>query len=97
MNQYGAQAKRHWARWLPNRYSQIPDPEAFFTDLGEQVWARVDELSRALAGEDPPGETYMEKLGRLNMARLNAEEAAMKELALLEPEPTAEGAEERDA
>ena len=32
------------------------------------------------------GNPYLEKLGRLNMARLNAESQALQELALLTPE-----------
>lgn len=90
MNQYGATAQKHWKRWLPKRYSEINDPEAFFSDLGEEISLRVEELERAIAGKPPPGETFMEKVGRLNMARLNAESAALQEMALLAPEPEAD-------
>lgn len=86
MNAYGTMAQKHWRTWLPKRYSQIPDPETFFADLGEEIQARVEDLTTALAGKDEPGETYMEKLGRLNMAKFNAEGQALRELALLEPE-----------
>ena len=37
MNQYGQMARRHWARWLPERFAAIENPEAFFTGLGEQA------------------------------------------------------------
>ncbi len=90
MNEYGTMAQRHWKRWLPTRYSQIPDPDKFFATLGEEIQTRVQELSTALAGNDPPKEEYLEKVGRLNMARLNAEGQALRELALLEPESDAE-------
>ena len=89
MNRYGAMARKHWERWLPTRYSQIDDPDTFFSTLGEEVQTRIEELSTALAGDDPPRESFMEKLGRLNMAVLNAESQALRELALLEPEPAA--------
>jgi hypothetical protein len=87
MNQYGRRASDHWKRWLPERYSQLPDPETFFGQLGEEITERVRALSDALAGDDPPGEAYLGKLGRLNMTRLAAEGQALREMALLEPEP----------
>ena len=91
MNQYGNQAQKHWQAHLPRRYQALPNPEAFFSQLGEEVFQRVDELMDVLVGEGPPGEGYMERLGRLNMARLNAESQALSELALL-PEETEETA-----
>lgn len=89
MNPYGAKARKHWQKWLPERYSQIQDPETFFTNLGEEIEARVEELSQTLAGSDPPGEGFHQKLGRLNMAHFNAEAEVLREMALLEPEPAA--------
>jgi hypothetical protein len=86
MNEYGVTARKHWIQWLPTRYSELKDPDSFFSDLGEEIQIRIEELSQSLAGDDPPEETYMEKLGRLNMARLNAESAVLRELALLDPE-----------
>ena len=86
MNRYGARAQRHWKRWLPKRYSQLNEPDSFFSNLGEEVEERIEELWLSLAGPDPGGEEYMEKLGRLNMARLNAESAVLREAVLLPPE-----------
>jgi hypothetical protein len=40
-----------------------------------------------LEGPDLPGEGYLEKVGRLNMARMQAEELVLREVILLEPEP----------
>jgi hypothetical protein len=94
MNKYGAMAERHWRRWLPSRVVAMDDPSSFFSDLGEEVSERIGDLTMELAGNDPPGEGYMAKLGRLNMARLRAEEMVLPETVLLPPEP---GAEEDDA
>jgi hypothetical protein len=88
MNPYGMTAKNHWQTWLPNRYSKLDDPDSFFSALGEEIQQRVEELTDSMAGDDPAGETYPQKLGRLNMAKQNAESQALQELALLEPEPT---------
>jgi hypothetical protein len=65
---------------LPGRYAQIEDPEAFFTDLGEEMAEQVVELTDSIAGPDRPGEGYLGKVGRLNMARLSAEEQVMREM-----------------
>jgi hypothetical protein len=91
MNQYGIQARSHWERHLPRRFQALEDPEKFFTQLGEEVSQRVEELQQAMSGEVPPTETYMERLGRLNMIRQNAESQALQELALLPEEESDEG------
>lgn len=86
MNQYGAMALRHWRAWLPTRFAQIGDPQEFFSTLGEQVANQIDETSRALAGPDLTDEDYLGKVGRLAVARKQAEEIVLAELVLLEPE-----------
>lgn len=86
MNKYGEIAQTHFQKHLPSRYAQITDPETHFAVLGEEVAQRVDELTTDLAGGDPPGEGFMEKLGRLNMAKLTAEGQALRELVLEDPE-----------
>lgn len=87
MNTYGQQAMTHWQRWLPQRYAAISDPETFFAELGEQAAAQIVELADQLAGTDPPGETYLDKLGRLNAARHAAQEMVVRELILPAPDP----------
>lgn len=93
MNRYGAMAERHWRRWLPSRVAAMDDPSSFFSELGEEAGSRIQDLTMELAGDDPPDETYMAKLGRLNMARVRAEEIVLPEMVLLPPEP---GMEEDD-
>ena len=87
MNQYAAMAERHWRRWLPSRVAAMNDPDSFFSELGQEVAERIEELTDELAGDDPPGETYLDKVGRLNMARLRAEEMVLADTVLLPPEP----------
>ena len=90
MNHYGMTAQRHWERWLPSRYATIQDPDSFFSTLGEEVATRIANLTLDLAGDDPPAEDYLVKVGRLNMARLQAEEIVLREQVLLPPEPGAD-------
>ena len=63
MNHYGTMAQRHWARWLPQRYAAIQDPDSFFSALGEEVAQRIGGLMLDLAGDDPPGEDYLSQAG----------------------------------
>jgi hypothetical protein len=86
MNEYGQMALDHWQRWLPQRFSQIEDPNSFFSTLGDQVATRIADMTLDLAGEDPPGETYMDKLGRLNNAAQRAREMVLPQMVLLDPE-----------
>lgn len=86
---YGTQARAHWTRWRPTQLAQIPDPEGFFAELGEQVEQQVDQMASDLAGQDVPGESYLAKVGRLRMARFDAEAQVLRDLVLLPPEETA--------
>ena len=85
---YGAQAQAHWMRWRPWELAQIPDPAAFFAELGEQVERQVDLLASDLESQDVPGESYLAKVGRLRMARFDAEAQVLRDLVLLPPEQT---------
>jgi hypothetical protein len=96
MNRYGRLAQEHWAKWRPNELSQIPDREAFFSTLGQEVAAQVEALAAALAGDDPGGEQGLQKQGRLEMARFNAQAQILREMVLLPPEPGHPDAEEEE-
>ncbi len=90
MNHYGSIAQRHWARWLPRRYAMIDNPDNFFADLGDRASDRIAELADQFAGDPPPGEGYLDRVGRLGQARRQAEEIVLHEMILLEPEPEAD-------
>ncbi|KAA2247016.1 TnpV protein [Solihabitans fulvus] len=90
MNRYGTMAQEHWARFLPARYSQIPDPTAFFTTLGREAEEAIADLADQMAGNDPPNESYLEKLGRLTAIGQQARERILAEVVLLPAEPGSE-------
>jgi hypothetical protein len=95
MNRYGVMARSHWARWLPQRYATISDPDSFFSTLGQETARQIDELAAELAGQDQPGEGYLEKAGRLTAARSQAEEIILPQQVLPPREPeTSEDPEE---
>lgn len=86
MNKYAKLAQRHWQTNAPQRYQAIEDPQTFFQALGAIAQSQIEALAMHLAGPDQPGEAYLEKVGRLNMARLQAEEAVLSELVWTIPE-----------
>jgi hypothetical protein len=79
MNKYGVRAQEYWQTFLPAEYAAISDPETHFTELGDQMAAEITRLALALQGDDPGDEGYLEKVGRLRMARLQAEEQVIRE------------------
>lgn len=84
-NRYGLLAWEHMARYLPDRFAQVPDPATYFTDLGELIATEIEETQAALAGSSTPEEDYFARLGRMRMAQLMAEEKVLAELAFLTP------------
>ena len=95
MNKYALIAEDHWKKAAPSRYADLPNPEQYFEELGEQVLSQVDDLSQTIAGPDPAGETYLEKVGRLTMAQKQAEEIVLADLVWIKkPEPSADEARE---
>jgi hypothetical protein len=86
MNHYGAKALGHWRKHLPAHLAQIPDPEAFFTQLGDLAATEIDQIAGALAQTEPAGEGYLEELARLETSRKTAEMQVTRELLLVDPE-----------
>lgn len=85
--EYASRARSYYRDFLPGRYQQIPNPEHFFSDLGKRIEDQVQTAERQLAGPDSPGEGFLQKVGRLNMARLRAGELVMaQEVYSIPPE-----------
>lgn len=80
MNEYARFARNAWETLTPTRFEAMEDPSRFFSELGEQAQLRVDELTRQLQGPDVPREATFDKVGRIEAARMQAEEVVRKEL-----------------
>jgi hypothetical protein len=91
MNRWGAMAEDHWATYRPLEYAAMPDKNQFFTTLGEQLSQEIIALSLSIAGDDRPGEGFFGKVGRLNMARLMAQEQVLRESLPISEEDEATG------
>ena len=94
MNTYGKFAQEAWKTTAPAEYALIPDPDQWFESLGEEAAQRVGELMMELAGPDRKGETYLEKVGRLNASKMQAEEIVRAEM--LTPDPSVQQEPEED-
>lgn len=79
MNKYGNLLQQQWTTADPTYVSSLSDPTTHFAEMGERVQDEVQELLPSLEGTDQPGETYLQKVGRLNAARLQAEEIVLAE------------------
>jgi hypothetical protein len=76
----GLRLMNYAKEYSPTRFSRLADPHRFFYSLGEQMRALVDQREQDLTDPPPPGETWIDQVGRLNMARLRAEEAVFSEM-----------------
>lgn len=88
MNKYGAMLMRQWKRADPERFAQIPDPDAFFSAKGRELEAEIQALAQTLAGPDRSGESYLEKTARLSTARFTAESDLIREAMIPEADET---------
>ena len=86
MNHYGVRAQEHWRTHLPRQLADIPDPEEFFTLLGETAESEIEHRAEALAQLKPPADGYLEEMARLQTARQMAEMEVMRELILVDPD-----------
>ncbi|MHA7177949.1 TnpV protein [Arthrobacter sp. Sr24] len=80
MNTYGKFAQDTWKMLAPRQYELIVNPEEWFTNLGKEAENAVGDLSVKIAGKDLQGESYLEKVGRLNAAKTQAEEIVRVEM-----------------
>ncbi len=64
MNRYGRQAQEALKSASPTRYSQIQNPEEFFTKLGEEAETQVVQLQRDLVS---PGASAAEEILELRL------------------------------
>lgn len=92
MNKYGTEAQTLWNRLAPTAVDEMEDSTEFFTNLGDLASGQVAEMTPRIAGPDSPQEGYLEKVGRLNAARNQAEEIVRAEVLMppadvREPDP----------
>ena len=82
MNEYGKRAQRAWQQLAPSAYALIPNPSLHFSTLGQTAADQVVDLTTQLVGPDVPGEGFAQKVGRLNAAKMRAEEIVAADLLI---------------
>lgn len=83
MNHYGALALTHWKTHRPTQYAELENPKEFFSQLGEEISQRVQQLRLDLEAAERPILNQMqdlERIGRLNAIRKQAEELVFEDL-----------------
>ncbi len=70
----------------PPWYEQVEDLDAYLAAYWCALYLSGAELAELLAGDDPPGEGYLAKAGRLTVARLQAQEIISREYGPPMPE-----------
>lgn len=80
MNEYGKRAQRNWISLAPTAYSQIPDPNQHFSELGLIAEQQIGDLTIQLTGPDEPNEEFWHKVGRIEAAKWSATELISHEL-----------------
>ncbi|MFF8431130.1 hypothetical protein ACF07Y_39540 [Streptomyces sp. NPDC016566] len=88
MNRYGRLAQQHWQEFRPGSIAELDDPEAFFAELGSDVQdeVRVRWSAERVTALTVVGESYLERAGRLQQMRHDAEADVLRELVLLPPD-----------
>lgn len=71
-----------WERSRPDQLALLPDPDLYFQQVGQQMADEIETMADELAGQAPPGETYWQRVGRLNEATSRAREIVLRERLL---------------
>ena len=78
MNHYGLKAKQHLLQHFPDQYSAIEDPEAYFTEIGEEAERQVSSTYLRISKPE---------LGEKDLAaRMMAEESVQELIYPTSPE-----------
>jgi hypothetical protein len=83
-----------WPWFGPPWYEQVEDLDTYLATYWCALHLSATELAELLAGDDPPGEGYLAKVGRLIAARHQAEEIISHEYGPLTPEDEEDGDED---
>lgn len=88
MNTHGRHAMDTMKNHDPKSFSEIEDPETYFSNLGVQIQEQIWTVTEALLPQREEGQTPMEFIGLSNMAKVRARGKVYQEMIydLLPPE-----------
>ena len=87
VNQYGEMARRHWARWLPDRLRGDREPGEVLHQPGEPGRGEDHHAGLGTGGGRPAGRGVPGQGRPAGEARHRAEQIVLHEMILLQPEP----------
>lgn len=89
MNTHGQHAMETMKNHDPETFSQIPNPEEYFSTLGQQIQEQIWSTTESLLPQRTENQTEMEFIGLSNMARFRARETVYQEMiySSIPPEP----------
>lgn len=85
---YTETVRRYYTEHRPLATEMLGSPqetEDFFRSLGAQIEEQVQQSEDQIVGAAPAGETYLQHVGRLRMARAQAQEIALADLLYSTP------------
>ncbi len=82
LNRFGRFAWESWKVLAPTALAQIPDPRGHFSTLGATAESQWADLWPELLEPDVPGEDFFHKAGRIEAAKMRAEEMIRNELLI---------------
>jgi len=88
---YTETVRRYFTEHRPLAMEALGTPqetEDFFRQLGAQIEEQVQQGEDQIAGPAPVGETYLQHVGRMRMARSQAQEIAFADLLYSTPPET---------
>lgn len=88
MNHYGLQAMEHWRTHRPTEFAELDNPQEFFTQLGQELAAEIDQRQMELEQQTPAGEDYLAEFGRQQGTRSQAEDLVLRRKVFDLPQPT---------
>lgn len=88
MNHYGQLALDNSRNHRPVAYSQIPNPDEFFTRAGEEIAAAISDTRDQILGPPRPDEDLESYRLRSYQALATAKELVLAEHHLFQPETT---------
>lgn len=88
---YLEQVRTYFRNYLPSRVATLEDPESYFAELAEAIAEQVATVSTQLEVTSRlPEESYLQRVGRLNAVRAQAQELALTEILYSIPTETSE-------
>ncbi len=80
LNRFGRYAMAAWQEAAPAALARITDPRMYFSELGERAESQWASLWPQMLEPDAPGEDFFSKAGRVEAAKMRAEEMIRAEL-----------------